>query len=324
MQRLQHYILLAAALGLVAPGDAAGQGYPNKPIRMIIPVSTGGIADILARLTADHVGRGLGTTVVVENKSGAGGNIGTDALAKSAPDGYTIGFINVGFVAINPWIYKEMPFDPIRDLAAVATVGEVPHVLAIHAALAPATVRELVDHAKRNPGKLNYGSAGIGTPPHLSGDLFARLVGIEMVHVPYRGAGQVAVDLATGQIQLAFLGLGSMRGQISAGQVRPLAVARKTRLAARPDVPTFTEAGYASFDPTSWFGVMAPAATPAAIIATLNRTVNAMLDDPVVQTRLQESGTEPLKEAPEQFAARIRGDYEKYREIVRAAGVKPE
>lgn len=316
-------LLLAAAVSAL-PGGASAQAYPNKPIRLVMPFAAGGIGDILGRLTADHLGRAMNGRLILENRPGAGCNIGTDVVAKAAPDGYVLGLLNVGCVAINPWLYKDMPFDALNDLVAIATIGEVSHVFGVNSQLPVATVREFIAFARQVPGKLNYGSAGAGTPPHLSADFFSRVAGIDMVHVPYKGAAPIALDLSAGRIQVAFLALGSMRAQIASGQVRALAVARKTRLAALPNVPTFEESGVSGFEPGSWWGLMGPRGIPPAVVATLSRYVSAMLDDPEARRRLQESGTEPLKETPEEFTARVRADHEKWREVVRAAGLKPE
>ncbi len=317
--------LLGAVLGCAGAANVSAQAYPSRPVRLIMPfASGGGIGDILGRLTADYLSRALDGRFVVENRPGAGCNIGSEVVAKSAPDGYTLGLLNVGCVAINPWLYKDMPFDALNDLVPIAIIGEVSHVLGVSAQVPAGNVRELIAYAKQFPGKMNYGSAGAGTPPHLSAESFSRITGIEMVHVPYKGAAPIALDLAAGRIQVAFLALGSMRAQLSGGQVRAFAVARKTRMTALPNVPTMEEAGVPGFEPGSWWGVMGPRGLPPSIVTTLNRHVNAMLDDPEARKRLQESGTETLKETPEAFSARVRSDHEKWREVVRAAGLKSE
>ena len=315
-------VFAVAAVILLAAGAALAQAYPAKPIRLIVPAAPGGITDISARITADYVGRALNERVVVENKAGAGGNLGVDMVAKSPPDGYTLVMVNVGNVTNNPWLYKDMPFDAMNDLIAVAMIGDAPHAVSSHIGVPAKTLQELITYAKANPGKLNYGSPGNGTMPHLAGALFARVVGIEIVHVPYRGAGPAAVDLGAGQIQLTFVGWGSVQNQVRAGTVRVLAVARGERQKAMPDVPTTAEAGLPNFEPINWFGVIAPRGTPPAAVALLHKHVRAMLDDAEVMKRLEDSGIEPIRETTEQFAARIKADYQKWGEVIRGANIK--
>ena len=262
--------IVAAAFVAAAGSHVQAQPYPNKPIRMIVPAATGGITDILARIAGDYVGRALNERVIVENKPGAGGNLGVDLVAKSPPDGYTLVMINVGNVTNNPWLYKDIPFDAMNDLVGVALVGDAPHVISVNVSVPAKTLKELIAYAKANPGKLNYGSAGNATMPHLAGELFARTVGIDIVHIPYRGAGPAAVDLGTGQVQLGFIGYGSVKAQVNAGTVRMLSVSRFARQKAIPDVPTTAEAGVADFQPVNWFGVMAPRGIPGSVLALLN------------------------------------------------------
>jgi tripartite-type tricarboxylate transporter receptor subunit TctC len=315
-------VFAVAAVVLLASSAAFAQAYPNKPIRLIVPAAPGGITDISARITADYVGRALNERVVVENKAGAGGNLGVDAVAKSPPDGYTLVMVNVGNVTNNPWLYKDMPFDAMNDLIAVAMIGDAPHAISTHIGVPAKTLQELITYAKANPGKLNYGSPGNGTMPHLAGALFARVVGIEIVHVPYRGAGPAAVDLGAGQVQLTFIGWGSVQNQVRAGTVRVLAVARNERQKGMPDVPTTAEAGLPNFEPINWFGVMAPRGTPQPAVALLHKHVRAMLDDAEVMKRLEDSGIEPIRETTEQFAGRIKADYQKWGEVIRGANIK--
>jgi tripartite-type tricarboxylate transporter receptor subunit TctC len=317
--------LVVSLLTLVPVVEASAQeAYPGRPVRIVVPAATGGITDILARYAADWLGRALDQRVLVENRTGGNGNPAIDSVAKAAPDGYTVLMVNMSNISIVPQITKDVTYDPLRDLAAVAIVGDAPSVLAVHKDLPPKTLKEFVDHAKANPGRLNYGSAGIGTTPHLAGDLFARKTRIEMVHVPYRGAGPAAVDLGIGQLQAAFIGLGSLKAQYNNGQIRILAVARRARLEALPDVPTFAEAGLPGYEPVNWFGLVAPAATPKPVIATLHKHITAMVDDPDVKKRLRDGGIEPLKESPDEFAARLRRDYQMWGEVVKAAGIKAE
>ena len=314
-------VLGCALAAFVAASTASAQNYPAKPIRLIVPAATGGITDILARITGDYVGRALNERIIVENKPGAGGNLGVDLVAKSPPDGYTLVMVNVGNVTNNPWLYKEMPFDAMNDLIGIANLGNAPHAISVNVNVPAKTLQELIAYAKANPGKLNYGSAGNGTMPHLAGALFARVVGIDIVHIPYRGAGPAAIDLGTGQVQLGFIGYGSVRAQVNAGTVRVLSVSHTARQKAIPDVPTTAEAGVPDFKPINWFGVMGPRGIPQPIVALLNKHMNAMLDDPEMAQKLQDSGIEPMQESVEAFNARIKADYQQWGEVIRAANI---
>lgn len=324
MRHAAHLLVLAAAFALAPDGGASAQPYPNKPIRLIISAPPGGITDILARVISDKVSASIGQRIIAENKAGAGGNIAAEYVAKSAPDGYTFLISNIGTIAFHQWIYKELGFDPLNDFDPVGPVADGPSIVAIWDKLPVANLREFIDYAKQNPGKINYGSAGVGTMPHLVADLFGRMTGIEMVHVPYRGANPAAVDLAIGQIQTTFIALGSMRAQLSAGQVRMLAIASKQRLAAIPDVPTLEEAGVPGYEAVNWFSLFAPAKTPLEIRELFNLHVQKMYDDPVVVKRLADGGMVPMKESVAEFTARVKNDHARWGEIIRRAGVKPE
>ncbi|TMG73276.1 MAG: tripartite tricarboxylate transporter substrate binding protein, partial [Betaproteobacteria bacterium] len=283
--------------------------------------SPGGLMDVPARLLADYFEKHYGQRVVVENRGGGGGVMAGDAIAKAAPDGYTLAQIQVGNVAINPFTVKDLPFDPLRDFAPVAPLTSSPVVVAVDARLGVATLADFIAAAKREPGKLNYGSAGPGTIPHLAGELFCMVADVRLTPVHYRGAGPALADLLAGQVQAIFVGLGVVRTQSA---VKVLAVSQGSRLAAAPEVPTAAEAGLAGFELTTWFGIVAPRGTPTPIVAQLNRQIHAMLDDPLVRQRLAEGGLEPLKESPAEFGSRMRRDHERFRDIVKAAGLKPE
>ena len=317
------WVLLSLSVALAVPVGAQ-EAYPSKPIRMVVTATAGGITDILARIMSDSVGRSLGQTMIVDNRPGAGGNIGTEFVVKSPPDGYTFVIVNVGTIAIHHWIYKGMPFDSLIDLVPVAPVADGVSIIGMHAKLPPKNLRELIEYAKATPKKLNYGSAGIGTMPHLSAELFAHMTGVQFVHVPYKGAANAAVDMASGEVQLGFIALGSMRAQIQAGQIRVLAVGGRERLAALPEVATFEEAGLPGYDVTNWFGVFAPKGTPRAIVDTMNTHINRMFDDPNVVKRLQDGGMLPMRESADQFAKRIATDNIKWRDVVKRAGVTPQ
>ena len=314
---------MALAAAAWAPG-ALAQDYPARPIRLIVATAPGGLMDVPARVAAEHLDRAFGQRVLVENRGGAGGNLGADAVVKAAPDGHTLGLVQLGNFAINPFLFKNMPFDPMTDLVPVAPITSSPVVVAISAKVPANDLREFIAYARRQSGKLNHGSAGIGTVPHLAGELFAHLAGVKLEHVHYKGAGPALADLVAGQVQVIFVGYGVVRGQAAAGAVRVLAVSQAARLGSAPNVPTAGEAGLPGFEVTTWFGIVAPKGTPERIVATLNRQIHAMQDDPAVVQRFAGSGLDVLKETPEQFAAHIRRDYEKYRDIVKAAGLKPE
>ncbi len=314
----------AGALAFARPDVARAQEYPNRPIRYIVTTAPGGLMDVPARLLSDSFDRMFGQRVLVENRGGAGGNVGVDLMVKSPPDGYTLAQIQVGNVAINPFIYKDLPYDVFADIVPVAPLTSSPILVVVNANLEAKDLRGLIALAKREPGKLNYGSAGIGTAPHLAGELFTRAADIKLVHVPYRGAGPAVTDLAAGQVQVAFVGLGAVRAHLDAGRVRALAVAQPQRLKAAPEIPTAAEAGLPEYEFVTWFGVGAPRGTPQPVIDKLVKGIHTMQDDPAVQKRLADAGMEPLKENPAQFADRIRRDYDRFRDVVLAADIKPE
>ena len=321
MSRKVDLTLFIALLLALLPRLAAAQAYPSKPIRLIVATSPGGLMDVPARLLADYFEKHYGQHVVVENRGGAGGVMAGEAIAKAAPDGYTLAQIQVGNVAISPFTVKDLPFDPLRDFAPVAPLTTSPVVVAVDARLGVATLADFIAAAKREPGKLNYGSAGPGTIPHLAGELFCMVAGVRLTPVHYRGAGPALADLVAGQVQAIFVGLGVVRTQSA---VKVLAVSQGSRLAAAPEVPTAAEAGLPAFELTTWFGIVAPRGTAAPIIAQLNRQIHAMLDDLLVRQRLAGGGLEPLKESPAEFGNRMRRDHERFRDIVKAAGLKPE
>jgi tripartite-type tricarboxylate transporter receptor subunit TctC len=314
-------LLLGTAL---APHAAPAQTYPSRTIRIIVPAAASGVSDVMARLTADYLGHAFNQPVIVDDRPGAGGNVGADVTAKAPPDGYTMCMITVGNVAINPFIYKTMPFDALTDLVPVAPVAELPQIVVINAALPAQNLKELIAYAKQRPGKLNYGSAGVGTTTQLAAELFAEMGGIRLVHVPYRGAAPAVQDTAAGQVQMTFVGYGSAQPLLGTGKIRILAVASKKHLGIAPDIPTSAESGLPGYEFSTWLGLVGPRGMPANAIKTINRTVAAMIDDPATQKRLFDAGLEPMKATPEEFATRIRADYKKFGALVKVAGLKPE
>ena len=315
-------IALAACTAL--SGAAFAQAYPNTPVRMIVPAATGGVSDIVSRLAAEPFEKEFGQRLLVENRPGAGGIVGAELVAKAPGDGYTLCMCTSSNTSIHPWMKDDMPFDAMTDLVPVAPVAETPEILAVNAKFPATTLKELIAYGKANPGKLNYGTPGNGTPPHLAGVLFEKVAGVQMTHVPYRGAALAVTDLATGALETAIAALGSYFVQYKAGTIRFLVVASDKKLRSLPDVPTAAEAGVPGFNAVVWFGVLASKGTPPDIVQKLNRFFNAMLDDPAVQKRYEEVGLEPMKQTPAEFVAYIKRDHATWGEAVKASGVKME
>jgi tripartite-type tricarboxylate transporter receptor subunit TctC len=317
-------LLAASLISLVAclPAASHAQAFPSKPIRFVVPYPAGGPLDTIARLLGAKVAESTRQPVVVDNKPGAGGNIGADLVAKSPADGYTILMGAVATHAINPTLYKAIPYDPIKDFAPVTQVASTPNVLVVNPSVPASNVREFIAHAKANPGKLSFGSGSIGSAGHLAGELFKATAGVDMVHVPYKGAAPAMQDLVGGQIQLMFDNLASALGQVKAGKVRALAVttARKTPLA--PDLPTIAESGLAGFDISTWFGVFAPAGTPKEALDRLHAEFTRALAAPDVREKMLALGAEPVGNRPEEFAAYIKSEADKYAKVIKASGAK--
>lgn len=319
---MKHMLRRAAAgLLLCAAGAAGAQDYPSKPIRMVVSFSAGGTTDILAREVAHQLSSSLKQTVIVENRPGAGGNIGTDYISKSAPDGYTLLATSVGPVAINPTLYVNLKVNPQTALLAVAPIADVPNVLVVHPDVPAKNVAELVAYAKTHPGKLNYASTGIGTAAHLSGVLFAEKAGVNIMHVPYKGADALN-DLIAGRIQFMFATIPSVIGHIRAGQLRPLAVASEKRSEALPDTPTMAQAGVPGVITGAWFGLFAPANTPPAVVTMLNKAVNQATASPDVQKRLLAQGAEPMSMDAATFGKFVAQEFESWRPIVLSSGAR--
>lgn len=316
-------VVLLAALG--AGGPASAQGYPNQQVRLIVPFAAGGVTDLLARMAGEHIKAKTGQAVIVENRPGAGGNTGLDQVVKSTPDGYTIGLCGSTIFGVNPHIYKQMPFDPLRDLAPVATIAEAPQILVVHAGKVPAqTLREFIAFAKANPTRLNYGSAGTGTPNHLGADQIMRQAGITVAHVPYRGGGPAVADLVAGNVEVAVVATGLVIEHIKAGTLRVLAAVAPKRLPFLPDIPTTADAGLPTYDTANWFGIVAPAKTPAPVIAELNKLVSSMAEEKLVLERIQRAYMLPMRVTPEEFASMVKADAPKWEKVVKEAGIKPE
>ena len=312
---------LAAALA-VTPAFAQAPAYPTKPIRIVVPFPPGGATDILARAVAQHLTEVWGQSVIVDNRPGAGGNIGAELVAKATPDGYTLLMGTVGTHAINASLYSKMPYDHVKDFAPIILVAAVPNVLEVNPALPVNSVTELIAYAKANPGKLNFASSGNGTSIHLSGELFKVMAGVDMTHVPYKGSAPALQDLIAGQVQLMFDNLPPSLPQIKAGKLRALAVTSATRAPALPDVPTVAEAGLPGFEASSWFGVLAPAGTPPAIVAKLNAEIARWLATPEAKEKLLAQGANAAGGAPDDFARHIASETTKWAKVVKASGAK--
>jgi tripartite-type tricarboxylate transporter receptor subunit TctC len=312
---------LGVLLACVAPG-AIAQAYPNHVIRLVVPFPAGGTTDILARAAAQKLTESLGQPVVVDNRPGAGGNIGADLVAKSTPDGYTLLMGTVGTHAINPSLYAKMPYDHVKDFVPVVLVAGVPNVLVVNPSLPVNSVADLIKLAKSKPGAINFASSGSGTSIHLSGELFKTMAGVDMTHVPYKGSAPALSDLIGGQVQLMFDNLPSALPQIKAGKLRAIAVTSLNRAPVLPDVPTIAESGLPGFEASSWFGVLAPAGTPAPVVAKLNAEVNKWLQSPEAREQLLAQGAVAAGGTPEQFAAHIRAETEKWAKVVKASGAK--
>ena len=304
--------------------SAAAQTYPSKPIRFVVPYPAGGPLDTVARLLGQKVSENVKQPVIVDNKPGAGGNIGADVVAKSAPDGYTILMGAVATHAINPTLYAAIPYDPIRDFQPITQVASTPNVLIVNASVPAADVREFIAYAKSHPGKLNFGSGSTGSAGHLAGELFKAMAGVDMVHVPYKGAAPAMQDLIAGQVQLMFDNYASASTQVRAGKVKALAVTTAKRSSLAPDLPTIAEAGLPGFDINTWFGVFAPAGTPQAIVERLHAEFTRALAQPGVRERMTNLGAEPVGNRPEEFAAYIQSEAGKYARVIKASGAKAD
>jgi tripartite-type tricarboxylate transporter receptor subunit TctC len=309
----------AAALGLAAPGPAAA-AFPDKPIKLIVPFGPGGPPDVAARIIGAYLSEHLGT-VVVENHVGAGGTLASRLVASSPPDGYTLLAATAGALAISPQLYKDAGIDPVKDFAAVAMVSSAPLVIAINPSIPAHSVKELVAYAKANPGKLNYGAV-IGTPPHMSGEMFKHITGADIVFVPYKTASQATTDVLAGQMNITFEGTTAIVPHIKSGEVRALAVTSPARIPEIPDVPTMDELGYPGMPPDSWQAIVAPAGTPADIVAKINAVVNEGLATPGVRNKIIGLGGEPQPKSVQDFAAFIVAQYKRWGEVIRITGVK--
>ncbi len=317
-------LALGLALGLAAVLAGAQGAYPTRAIRLVVDTSPGGITDMLARLSAEGLGAALGRQVLVENKPGAAGNVAIEYVVRSPADGYTLLIGAGGNIVIKPFLERALPFDPLHDLVPVFCVAEAPHILVVPAALPVKDLGEFIALAKANPGKLYYGSAGAGSPPHLALEQFARLAGLQLVHVPYKGVGQALPDLIAGRLQVMSMSIGSARPYLNSGALKPLAAGSKRRLAGLPEVPTAAEAGLPGWEMSAWFGIFAPRDTSPEIVRRLNERLQAVLEDLTAKQRLFEIGAEPVGGSVAAFAERVRADYRLWGQVIKESGVKLE
>jgi tripartite-type tricarboxylate transporter receptor subunit TctC len=313
--------VLGAGMLALAPVVAQAQGaFPSKALTIVVPFSAGGTTDILARVVGQYMAKDLGQPVIIDNRAGAGGNIGAQMVARAAPDGYTLLMGTVGTHAINQSLYKKLGFDPIKDFAPITRVALVPNLLVANPSQPFKTVKELIAYAKANPGKVTFASSGSGTSIHLSGEMFQQMAGVEMQHIPYKGSAPALTDLLGGQTAVMFDNMPSVIGHVRAGKLRPIAVTTPNRSPAVPDVPTIAESGVPGYSATSWFGLLAPAGTPAPVMAKLHASILKALADPEVKKKLAEQGAEPHGEKPEQFAEFIRSETAKWGRTVKVSG----
>jgi tripartite-type tricarboxylate transporter receptor subunit TctC len=312
-----------AALLLSALAGAASAQYPSHPVRFIVPSAVGGGTDIIARAIALKLSESLGAQFVVENRPGAGQMIGIELAAKAPADGYTI-LMAASTLAINPIMYKAVPYDPVRDFAPITQAATLPNVVVVHPSLPVKSITELIAYAKAHPGQLNFASAGIGTSPQMSIELLKSMAGIDMVHIPYKGTAPGVVDVLAGQVLVMAPNVLTALPHIKSGKLRALAVTSPKRSAALPDVPTVAEAGLPGYDSTQWYGVLAPAGTQREIVARLHGAIARALRDEEVGRRLAADGAEPVGSSPEEFAAFIKSETEKWAKVARAAGIKAE
>jgi len=311
-------ILLAAA-ALSAALTASAQPYPNRPVKIIVPFGPGGFTDVAARILQKELAPVLGQAVIIENRPGAGSTIGTDAVAKAAPDGYTLAMVSTAHV-ISPHVYKQIPYDAIKDFTPVMRLAEGPYVLAVHPSLPVKSVAELIALAKAKPGVIDYASSGNGSSQHLVGALFCSMAGVNLNHVPYKGSNQAMNDVLGGQVKVTFAGVPNVLPNVSNGKLRALAVTTSTRYAEMPDVPTIAESGVPGYDATIWLGLLAPAGTPHEIVQKLNADITRVLSTPDAKKLMASAGVDVAPSTPEQFGQLMQSELDRWGKVVRETG----
>ena len=306
---------------LAMPRAALAAEWPTKVIRVLVPFPPGGAIDAIARLLGNSLSPLLGQAIVIENRPGAGGNIGAEAAAKAAGDGHTLLMVSIGH-AVNRFLYERLTYDPVADFVPVSLIGIVPNILVVHPSVPAQTVQELIAYAKANPGQLHYASAGVGTSIHLAGALFSRMAGIDMVHVPYRGSSPAAADLLAGRVQVMFDSITASWPHVRSGKLRALAVTTDKRSSTAPDVPTIAEAGVEGYDVSPWFAMFAPKGTPEAVVDRLYRAIVVAMLGSEIRARFAEIGVEPVASAPGELAAHLAKESQKWGDLINAAGIK--
>jgi len=314
----------ALALAVAAPAAAQPAPYPNKPIRLIVPFAPGGVTDTGARVVAEKLGQRLGQQVVVDNKPGASGNIGTQMAASAPPDGYTLVVGFDGTMVINPHVFAKVPFDTVKDFAPVSKIGDAVLVIVTHPSVPVKNLQELVAYSKTQPGGLSYGSAGTGSTPHLAGEMLKQRTGAQFTHIPYKGGGQAMSDVVGGTLPMLYTAVAGAYPFIQQGQVRAIAVSSASRLPSLPSVPTVAESGVAGFESSSWIGILAPAKTPRPIVEQIQRALHDVVHSPDVKERLASLGITAVGNTPEEFSAQIQADLAKYADIVKAANIRAD
>jgi tripartite-type tricarboxylate transporter receptor subunit TctC len=315
--------LLALAAAMVASLAVHAQ-YPEKTIRLVVPFAPGGVTDTSGRVVADALAKRLGQSIVVENRAGASGNIGTQQVALAPPDGYTLVLGFDGTLVINPHVFANFPLDVQKDLAPVGKIGDATLIIVAHPSFPAKTLQELIAHSKTDPKGVSYGTSGVGGTPHIAGELLRQKTGANLVHVPYKGGGQAMTDALGGNIPVVYTAVAGAMTHVKAGRLVPIAVSSARRTPSLPDVPTFIEAGIADFESSSWVAILAPAKTPRPVVERLNKELNAVLSDPEIVQKLGNLGIVATPGTPEQLAAQIRTDLDKYGKVVKAAGIKAD
>jgi tripartite-type tricarboxylate transporter receptor subunit TctC len=323
VRKIPRRVAAAAAVLLIATAVAGAQSWPQKPIRMIVPYPAGGGTDFIGRLAAKELTERLGQQVFVENRAGANGAIGLQALMQSDPDGYTIAASSDTPLVVNPWLYEKLPYQPLRDFVPVATLVRFPGMLAVHPSLRAHSVAELIALAKAKPGSLAYASAGVGNFSHLAMELFALAAGVKLLHVPYKGTGPASLALIGGEVQMGFNNVQTLLQNVRAGQLRPLAVAEPQRLAILPDVPTVAET-VPGFAMAPWVGIIVPARTPDEIVNRLAHATLAVMSDPAVIRLLNDQQVTPMVTSTQEFEQLIKSDLERWANVIKTAGIRPE
>lgn len=323
MRQMRMPVVVLSGLLLWASGNSTAQTYPTKPVKIVVPSAPGGGTDIIGRLLAKAFSSALGQNFYVENKPGAGNLIGIEAVAHAPADGYTLLFVPSPLV-LNPILYKKVNYDPVKDFAPIALAATAPNILVIHPGVKVKNVRDWIDLAKKDPTALNYASAGVGTSPHMSMELFNYMAGIQTLHVPYKGTSPAVTDLLGGQVKGMFSNALTVMPHIQSGKVRPLAVTGAKRLDILPDVPTVMEAGVPNYVSLQWYGLLAPAGTPQAIVQTLNAEMLKALQSKEIKEKLAAEGAEPVGSSPLEFANLIKSDYQKWAGVAKRAGIEPQ